>query len=159
MWAGPSTRGLIWKRRGDPARTGLAPEPYRLMTVTAWAGMVLYIYCCSQYYYITRQTYIYIYICRADMRAWLDQNRLRLDECLGYVRDCSVHLHWPVTTSVEDALAYISHWYIYIGRVACPWPFGLIKPPSCAGNYHQKVLNLLLVVKHIISDMYPHKTM
>ena len=38
MWAGPSTGGLIWKRRGDPARTGLAPEPYRYFAAGACTG-------------------------------------------------------------------------------------------------------------------------
>ena len=38
MWAGPSTGGLIWKRRGDPAWTGLAPEPYRYLFRSWRAG-------------------------------------------------------------------------------------------------------------------------
>ena len=38
MWAGPSTGGHIWKHRGDPARMGLAPEPYRYFAAGARAG-------------------------------------------------------------------------------------------------------------------------
>ena len=38
---GPSTGGLIWKRRGDPARTGLAPEPYRYFAAGAPAHPII----------------------------------------------------------------------------------------------------------------------
>ena len=114
MWAGPSTRGLIWKRRGDPARTGLAPEPYRLMTVTAWAGMVLYIYCCSQYYYITRQTYIYIYvvrICVLDLTktgsAWMniwDMYAIAAYIYIGPLRH-QLKMHWRTSATGTSTLA------------------------------------------------------
>ena len=114
MWAGPSTRGLIWKRRGDPARTGLAPEPYRLMTVTAWAGMVLYIYCCSQYYYITRQTYIYIYvvrICVLDLTktgsAWMnvwDMYAITAYIYIGPLRH-QLKMHWRTSATGTSTLA------------------------------------------------------
>ena len=38
---GAQHRGLIWKRRGDPARMGLAPEPYRYFAAGAPAHPII----------------------------------------------------------------------------------------------------------------------